>query len=115
MILQIDRMEIKEKWTSNRLTGMSQQNASLCCKIAACQDQESTTTRKAGGLDFPAPMSGERQKHFCALIVAVVTGCIVPPWRDLKTTNQTMRRRGGVYPRPLQELPWFKGGGMARL
>ena len=28
---------------------------------------ESTTTRKAGGLDFPALMGGERQKHVCAL------------------------------------------------
>jgi hypothetical protein len=33
---------------------------------------ESTTTRKAGGLDFPALMGGEIQKHVCALIVAVV-------------------------------------------
>jgi hypothetical protein len=33
---------------------------------------ESTTTRKAGGLDFPAPMGGERQTHGSALIVAVV-------------------------------------------
>ena len=47
---------------------------------------ESTTTRKAGGLDFPVPMGGERQKHVCALIVAVVTGCIAP---GLKTTNHT--------------------------
>jgi hypothetical protein len=29
--------------------------------------QESKTTRKAGGLDFPAPMGGETQKHVCAL------------------------------------------------
>jgi hypothetical protein len=28
---------------------------------------ESTTTRKAGGLDFPALRGGERQKHVCAL------------------------------------------------
>jgi hypothetical protein len=27
-------------------------------------------------------------KHVSALTVAVVTGCIVPPWRDVKTTNQ---------------------------
>jgi hypothetical protein len=28
---------------------------------------KSTTNRKAGGLDFPAHMGGERQKQFCAL------------------------------------------------
>ncbi len=30
----------------------------------------------------------EKQKHVRALIVAVVIGCIVPPWRNLKTTNR---------------------------
>jgi hypothetical protein len=45
---------------------------------------ESTTTRKAGGLDFLALMDGGRQKHVSALIVAVVTGCLAP---GLKTTT----------------------------
>jgi hypothetical protein len=45
---------------------------------------ESTTTRKAGGLDFPALMGAEKQKHVSALIVAVVAGCLPP---GLKTTN----------------------------
>jgi hypothetical protein len=34
--------------------------------------QESTNTRKAGGLNFPAPMGGQRHEHARALIVAVV-------------------------------------------
>ena len=34
----------------------------------------STTTRKAGGLNFSA-RGGERQKHVSALIGALATGC----------------------------------------
>jgi hypothetical protein len=53
------------------------------------ETNETTTTRKAGGLDFPAPWGGENQKHIRALIVAVV---VRPPeagkpQADLKTTN----------------------------
>ena len=60
------------------------------------------TTRIAGGLDlhapgvFPTPIGGERPKHIRAFIVAVVSGCIVPPWRDLKATHSILNR--GIRP-----------------
>ena len=44
--------------------------------VAIATSEESTNTRKAGGLDF-RPKSG-KTKARRALIVAVVTGCIAP-------------------------------------
>jgi hypothetical protein len=41
------------------------------------QIKKSTTTRKAGGLNFPAK-GGERQKHVSALSGALATGCKAP-------------------------------------
>ena len=35
-------------------------------------ERESATTRKAGGVNLPELMGGEKQMHICALIAAVV-------------------------------------------
>jgi signal transduction protein with GAF and PtsI domain len=52
-------------------------------------------------MDFPALMGGGRQKHGSALIVAVVPGFLVPPWRDLKTTNKTPNRKEVTMEKPI--------------
>jgi hypothetical protein len=48
---------------------------------------QSTTTRRAGGLNFSAK-SGERQKHIGALIGALATGGKAPGLYGKKTTQQ---------------------------
>jgi hypothetical protein len=50
---------------------------------------QSTTNRRAGGLNFSAK-SGERQKHLGALIGALATGCKAPGLFG-KKTNQPLR------------------------
>ncbi len=57
---------------------------------------QSTTTRRAGGLNFSAE-SGERQKHLGAFIGALATGGKAPGLYGKKTTQQQSCTKNKIY------------------